>query len=181
MKGIVFSEFIDMVDKMFSIEMSERLIDEADLPSGAAYTTVGTYSPEEMVALVAKLSELTAIPVSDLLKTFGRHLVARFAEIFPAFFRGSNSTFDFLPKVESFVHIEVNKLYPDAELPSFAFARKSDDVLEMIYSSPRNMPDLAEGLVLGAGEYFNERLSVERRALNENPPAELFIITRIRD
>lgn len=181
MKGIVFSEFIDMVDEKFSIEMSERLIDEVDLPSGGAYTTVGTYNPREMVDLVAKLSELTAIPVSDLLKTFGRHLAVRFTEMFPSFFQESTSTFDFLPKVESFVHIEVNKLYPDAELPSFAFARKSEDILEMTYRSPRNLPDLAEGLVLGTAEYFKERLSVERHALNEDSPAELFIIARIRD
>ncbi len=56
MKGIVFSEFIDMVDEKFSMEMSERLIDEVKPPSGGAYTTVGTYDAQEMVDLVLKLS-----------------------------------------------------------------------------------------------------------------------------
>ena len=47
MKGIVFSEFIDMVDDKFSIEMSERLIDEVELPSGGAYTTVALMMPRK--------------------------------------------------------------------------------------------------------------------------------------
>ena len=86
MKGIVFAEFIEMVDEKFSMEMSERLIDEVQPPSGGAYTTVGTYDSQEIVDLVAKLSEITSISVPDLLKTFGRHLLSRFVELFPEFF-----------------------------------------------------------------------------------------------
>ena len=33
-KGLVFTEFIDMVDDRFSLETSERLIETCDLPSG---------------------------------------------------------------------------------------------------------------------------------------------------
>ena len=51
MKSIVFSEFLDMVDEKFSIEMSERLVDEVKPPSGGAYTTVGTYDAQEIVDL----------------------------------------------------------------------------------------------------------------------------------
>jgi len=65
MKGIVFSEFLNMVDERFSIEMSERLIDGVNLPSRGAYTTVGTYDAQEIVDLVAKLSEITKISVSQ--------------------------------------------------------------------------------------------------------------------
>jgi len=46
MKGIVFAEFLDLVEDKFSIEMAERIIDECDLPSKGAYTTIGTYKAE---------------------------------------------------------------------------------------------------------------------------------------
>jgi Haem-NO-binding len=181
MKGIIFSEFLDMVDEKFSIEMSERLIDEAKPPSGGAYTTVGTYDPQEIVDLVAKLSEFTSISVPDLLKTFGRHLLSRFTKIFPDFFEGVSSTLDFLPMVDSYVHLEVKKLYGDAELPSFTCVSPYPGRLEMIYRSARNLPDLAEGLILGTADYLNERLEVKRESIPEDPSAELFIVTKLQD
>ncbi len=181
MKGIVFSEFLDMVEDKFSIETTERLIDEVKPPSGGAYTTVGTYDPQEMVDLVAKLSEITSISVPDLLKTFGRHLLMRFVEIFPDFFEGVTSALDFLPLVESYVHLEVKKLYNDAELPSFTCVSPNPGRLEMTYRSVRNLPDLAEGLILGTVDHFNERVEVRRESIPEDPSAELFIITKLQD
>jgi hypothetical protein len=50
-KGIVFVEFIEMVDNQFSLEMSERLIEMTDLPSKGVYTSVGTYDFNEMLTL----------------------------------------------------------------------------------------------------------------------------------
>ncbi len=181
MKGIVFSEFLDMVDEKFSIEMSERLLDEVELPSGGAYTTVGTYDAQEIVDLVVKLSAITKISVPDLLKAFGRHLLARFAEMFPQFFKGVTSTFDFLPMVESYIHLEVKKLYSDAELPSFTCVSPSPGRIEMKYCSARNFPDLAEGLILGTADHFNERIMVKRESIPEDPAATLFIVTKLED
>ncbi|MDA3821012.1 MAG: heme NO-binding domain-containing protein [Bacteroidales bacterium] len=179
MKGIVFSEFLSMVDEKFSIEMSERLIDEVNLPSGGAYTTVGTYDAQEIVDLVVKLSEITKISVPDLLKTFGYYLLGRFVEIFPQFFKDVTSTLDFLPKVESYVHLEVKKLYSDAELPSFTCVFPYPGRLEMKYRSARNFSDLAEGLILGTADHFNESIKVERESIPEDPLAALFIITKL--
>ena len=181
MKGIVFSEFLTMVDGKFSIEMSERLIDEVKPPSDGAYTTVGTYDAQEIVDLVIKLSEITKISVPALLKTFGCHLLTRFAEIFPQFFIDVTSTLDFLPMVESYVHLEVKKLYSDAELPSFTCVSPYPGRLEMTYRSARNFQDLAEGLILGTADHFNERINVERESVPDDPSAELFIITKLEN
>jgi len=181
MKGIVFSEFIEMVDEKFSIEISERILDEVKPSSGGAYTTVGTYDHREIVDLVVKLSEITSISVPDLLKALGRHLLKRFTVIFPQFFEGAKSIFEFLPLVESYVHLEVKKLYSDAELPSFTCFSPSPGRLEMIYHSARNLPDLAEGLILGTVDHFKERIEVIRKSAPEDPSAEIFIITKLRD
>ncbi len=182
MKGIVFSEFLDMVDDKFSIEMTERLIDEVKPPSGGAYTTVGTYDPQELVSMVVKLSEFSSIPVPELLMTFGNHLIQRFVEIFPEFFEQAKSCFDFLSMVESYVHLEVKKLYSDAELPTFTCNSPHPDRLEMIYRSNLNLPDLAEGLILGTADHFGERIEVKRSSISEeSSAAEMFIITRIQE
>ena len=177
MKGIVFSEFFNMVDERFSIEMSERLIDEVKPSSGGAYTTVGTYDTQEIVDLVVKLSEITKISTPDLLKEFGRYLLGRFAKTFPQFFREETSTLEFLSKVESYVHLEVKKLFSDTELPSFTCVSPFLGRLEMEYRSTRNFQDLAEGLILGTADHFNEHIEVKRESIPEDPSAELFIVT----
>ena len=96
MKGVVFSEFIEMVEDKFSPEIADRIIAQADLPSGGAYTTVGTYDHAEILSLVTCLSEETKIAPNDLVLTFGRYMFSRFHAVHPAFFTGLNSAFDFL-------------------------------------------------------------------------------------
>jgi hypothetical protein len=177
MKGIVFTEFLEMVEDRFPEQIVEQLIESVDLPSGGIYTSVGTYSFQEMITLVSRLSELVGIPGPDLLRAFGQYLLKRFVEKFPHFFEGITSTLDFLPTVESLVHLEVKKLYPDAELPTFSCEFSNSGQLVMIYRSARNLPDLAEGLILGCGEHFRESLGIEKKNISENPPAVQFTIT----
>ena len=55
MKGIIFTEFFDLVEKTFGFDVAERLLDECDLPSGGAYTAVGTYDHSEILTLVGSL------------------------------------------------------------------------------------------------------------------------------
>lgn len=180
MKGIVFVEFIEMVEKNFSIEMTDQLIEMSDLPSGGIYTSVGTYDPREMITLVGNLSDLTQIRVSDLLKNFGRYLFDRFVNNFPDFFKGITSSIQFLSQVDSYVHLEVRKLYEDAELPTFECTSPVSGQLQMKYQSNRNLPDLAEGLILGCIDYYGEKLTVERKKIPGNPLATLFIISPTR-
>ena len=44
MKGLVFTEFLELVDEQFSFETCEQIIEMSDLPSGGIYTSVGTTS-----------------------------------------------------------------------------------------------------------------------------------------
>lgn len=180
MKGIVFVQFLEMVDEKFSMEVSERLIENSDLPSKGIYTTVGTYDVAEMVSLVTNLSKITAIPVPELLREFGRYMFGGFVKHFPAFFEGVNSTFEFLPRVDSYVHLEVRKLYSDAELPEFTCDFPDPDTFHMTYRSSRHLQDLAEGLILGCIEHFGEHLAVSRKTPEGDPQATLFIVSRQR-
>lgn len=178
MKGMVFTEFIEMVEDRFSFEVSERLLEGTELPSGGVYTAVGTYDHAEMVALVSALSGMTGVPVPDLLKAFGRHLLKRFAASFPQFFEGIDTTFAFLPRVNDYVHLEVRKLYPDAQTPEFSCRVPRPGVMLMTYRSDRNLPDLAEGLILGCADHFGETIAVRREAVAGDPRATRFTLTR---
>ena len=171
MKGLIFTEFLEMVESRHGLEMVDRLIQRSDLPSGGAYTSVGTYDHAELVRMIVELSAATSLPVKSLIRGFGIYLFMRLAAGYPAFFRGVDSTQEFLAHVEDHIHVEVLKLYPDAELPRVIYRRLDSGQCEVRYSSTRPFGDLAEGLILGCIEYFKQPLTLTREDL---PPVNGF-------
>ncbi len=167
MKGVVFTEFLEMVEQRFSLDAVDRILRQAAPSHGGTYTAVGTYPVEEMFALVTALAEVAKAPIPDLLFAFGEHLFGRFVVAHPAFFTGVGGPLDFLARVDSYIHIEVRKLYPDAELPKFDATRVSERELTLVYHSRRRMSDLAHGLIAGCGKHFGVALQVEREDLSE--------------
>ena len=162
MKGLVFSEFLEFVEERFSPKMSDDIIEGCDLPSGGIYTSVGTYHHKELVDLVSALSDKSGTPVPGLVRAFGQHLFGRLTGIFPHFVQSASSTFELLRSVEDYIHVEVRKLYPDAELPTFEFESPHPSQLIVIYRSRRPLADLAHGMMAGAIEYFGENICIER-------------------
>lgn len=160
MKGIVFTEFLEMVEDHFSLRMVDDILQQAQPPSGGAYTAVGTYPHAEMVALVTALSLKAQMPVPDLLRAFGRHLFGRFARLYPRFFNGVDDPLVFLAGIESIIHAEVLKLYPDAELPRFTVEHHDAHQLVLIYRSPRQMHELALGLMEGCVDHFGQPVRI---------------------
>lgn len=180
MKGIVFREFLDLVEEAFGMDVADRIVEESDLPSGGAYTSVATYDHHEILTLVGKLHEQTQIPVPDLVRAFGKHLFQRFVTLYPGFFVDVPSAFAFLQRIDGIIHVEVRKLYPDAELPGFDCEPLGDDRLAMTYRSQRPFAELAEGLIQGCIEHFKEPITIERENL-EGPPGETrarFLLTK---
>lgn len=169
MKGIVFTEFIEMAEQRFGPGVVDDVLERSKLPNGGAYTAVGTYDHAELLRMVEQLSSISTIDAGVLVKAFGEHLMTRFFVMYPQFFRGVSSTFEFLPRVEQYIHVEVRKLYPDAELPSFECRQPSAASMEVIYRSARPFANLAEGLMSGCARHFNEHISFERENL---APAE---------
>lgn len=178
MKGVVFTEFTELVEETFSMEIMDDIIDECDLPSGGAYTSVGFYDHKEILALVTKLSEKTGVEVSELLLVFGRHLIKKFSQGFPSLFSESSTSLDFLETIDNHIHVEVKKLYPDAELPGIGIERLSEHKMKMHYKSKRPFADLAYGLMMGAIDYFNDDVEVERQAVKQDGTEHIFILTR---
>ncbi|MFY8022264.1 MAG: heme NO-binding domain-containing protein [Bacteroidia bacterium] len=168
MKGIIFTEFLDMVEKKFSIDMVDQIIEASHLSHGGSYTAVGTYPHTEMVELVVNLGKQTGIPVKDLLIQFGTHLFLKLAELYPQFVNEQFGLLPFLESIENHIHIQVKKLYPDAELPQFKTKLIHEKKLEMVYISERHFGDLAEGLLIGAITFFKQEASLKReRQLDE--------------
>jgi len=73
MKGIVFTEFLELVENKFGLEMLDAIIEASNLESEGVYTRIGTYNFSEMLSLLTNLSERTSISIDDLLLVYGEH------------------------------------------------------------------------------------------------------------
>ena len=178
MKGIVFTEFLDLVEQKFGLEMVDDIIEESNLESQGIYTSVGTYSFSEMLALLTNLSSRTAIPVDDLLLVYAEHFFGVIEKSYPGLLATYKDPIEMISSIENHIHVEVRKIYPDAELPTFTTLEKSDNSLILLYKSSRAMYSFGLGLMNKTFEHFNSTATILVEKLNEEGTEVKFSITR---
>ncbi|WP_300426998.1 heme NO-binding domain-containing protein [uncultured Thalassolituus sp.] len=157
MKGVVFDILRDMVEEQFGLEGWNALLEKAG--SDGLYLSSESYPDAEMTKLVVVACEFTGMEQEALLRHFGKYMVKQFYDRFPSFFDNCTGLLEFLASVDRIVHVEVLKLYPDANLPRFNYDQRPGSIL-MEYHSKRRMCWLAEGLILGSAEHFKEPIRI---------------------
>ena len=173
MLGIIFTEFLDMVEDRFSLEVLDRVIENSNLATQGAYTSVGSYSDSEMVAMVTNLSAELKVPVPDLLKAYGEHLFGRFAVLYPWFMEKEKDAISFLKSVEAHVHAETRKLYRNAVTPEIECQPIDADSCRVVYRSGRGLADVAEGLMVGCTKHYGEDFAIARNDLSGGQNTEV--------
>lgn len=178
MKGIVFTEFLDLVEDKFGLEMVDKIIHQSQLESNGVYTTVGTYKFSEMLQLLQHLSENTNISIDDLLLVYAEHFFSVIETSYPGLLATYNNPIEMLASIENHIHIEVRKIYPDAELPTFEVLSKTDNSLIMIYKSSRAMHHFGLGLMNKTFEHFNSTATIVLEKIKEDGTEVKFIINK---
>ena len=177
MKGIVFTEFLDMVEQEFGYEVVDHIIEHSDLPSKGIYTSIGTYHHSEIVALLTNLSKKTELDPQALLKSFGGYLFDTFLKQYPQFFEAHGHAFQFLESIDNHIHVEVKKLYPEATLPKFETETSEGGDLVMTYTSERKMASLALGLIEKSMAHYGHKSSIDMQRIEEDGSVVKFTIS----
>ena len=125
------------------------------------------FSEDSMHALVHGFSKMPGNYPPTLLRAYGQHLFKNLAESHAEAIKRFKNTFSLLVRIENYVHMEILKLHPDAELPSFEFKRADQSKLEIHYSSIKEMGGLAEGVIESCIRYFNEDITVKQHAIGD--------------
>lgn len=159
MKGIMFNVLNDLVEDVFGLAVWDEALARVKPASEGVYTSADTYSDDEMVALVMALSDITGVPLEDLLRTYGEYALVPLTHVYPDSVKAGTTLKTFLKNVHSIIHVEVKKLYHDITLPMFEYEEPAPDQLIMIYRSARKLPAVAEGLIDGAARLFSEKIA----------------------
>ena len=165
MKGVILAEFVQFAEARFGVP-----------PPPVAYNAVGTYAFTDLIGLVEATVARSATNAPEVLKSFGAHLFSRYTALYPIFFFDAESAFDLLSRINTYVHGEVQKLYPDAEFPHFDVVRTGNKRLELVYRSSRPLADLAEGLIRACIAHFGQPITVRREDLEPAGRAARFVL-----
>lgn len=181
MLGIVITGLYDLVEETFGLEVLNELITSSDLASDGVYSGIGSYSHTDMITLVQTLSLIVNTPAEDLMRTYGAKLFESLMQSHIHYLGKLTSSFDVFKHLDGMIHVEVVKLYPDAEVPQFSYEQLAKDTIKLSYYSQRPFASVAEGLIEGCGAYFGEQLIIKRDPERENSPHRTtFIIKNMR-
>jgi hypothetical protein len=160
MKGIVF----DLLEQVVSQEYGEETCDTRLEKSGleGAYTSLGSYPDQELYRLVGTASTALNLPGDEIVRWFARKALPLMALKFPEFFRSHKETRAFLLTLNDVIHPEVRKVFPGADVPTFAFDNSDPKTLVMFYNSKRQLGSFAMGLIEGAAVHYAEKVAVEQ-------------------
>ena len=157
MKGIMFNLLEDVLADQYGPAAWDQLLDETGLPG--VYAALGTYPDAEFMRLIDGAARLADCPRDDMLRRFGIAAFPRLVERYPNFLHGISDARTLLLSINRIVHMEVRKLYAGAGCPQLRFAI-APKKLRIGYASPRRLCALAEGLILGAAQYFGEQVEL---------------------
>lgn len=161
MKGLVFNELLDFIERRDGLACVDSVLTAAH--AEGVYVGVGAYDHGEFHRLIDGWSEFTGRPRKELLIAFGEHMCATLVARFPAFSEQCTDAFDLLTRLDGEIHVEVLKLFPDADLPSIQVTVLNPRTLQLDYASHRNLADFAQGMIQGCINHFGEKISVCRR------------------
>ena len=179
MKGIVFTEFLELVEERYGLEVVDKIIYQSKLDSQGIYTSIGTYSFSEMLQLLENLRDHTGISIDNLLLIYGEYFFSVIETSYKDLLSAYNDPIEMLSSIEHHIHIEVRKIYQDAELPTFLVIEKTNNSLIMIYKSSRSMHHFGLGLMNKTFEYFNSKASILLEKIKEDGTEVRFIIEKI--
>ncbi|PQJ23137.1 heme NO-binding domain-containing protein [Tenacibaculum sp. SG-28] len=178
MKGIIFTEFLKMVEERYGLETVDSIISATPLESKGIYTSVGTYNYSEMLSLLATLSSTTNTEINKLVYTYGLYFFSVIENSYKNIIETYGSSFDLISSIENHIHVHVRKIYPDAELPSFITREKKTNRLVIEYQSDRAMHSFAQGLMERTIEHYQENIRLEKSILVPDGTKVLFTLSK---
>lgn len=154
MKGVIFNLLEDFISTGWGPDTYEAVLAKCPLHTKEPFVGPGTYPDADLLAIVEKTTEKLGITVPEAVHAFGKYCFPKLAAKFPVFVAGHDHPKTFLKTIDDVIHVEVRKLFRDANPPRITFTDPGPDQLILTYESGRRLCALMTGLLDGAAEYF---------------------------
>ena len=150
--------------------------------TSAVQQTVGPdydgYDQTELMGMVQAMMCKSGPGIDDIQRAFGEHMLRYCAHCYPDYFE-SDGLFAFLTDVQSRIHADIRRTYPDVDLPSFECREESEARLVMTVYAPPGATAFAEGLIGGCARFYDEEISLSKTDLSGDGTEFQIVIERV--
>jgi hypothetical protein len=133
---------------------------------------------DEIRTLVAAAASELATDEYSLLSWLGRRAFRELAALYDDLVSGYRSTRALLGDLDTVIHREVERLYPEAHSPRFAIEERAGQLL-VHYASDRGLVAFAIGMIHGAAAHFGEEFTIERVDDGRDPTSACLRLTPV--
>ena len=178
MYGIFHVEIQHYIETRYSRDVWTAALKRAGLKN-RIYMTVSTYLDSEIKSLMKATSEITGVSVEALFVDFGAFTIPSLMSMYEPLINPKWTMMDLLLNLESAIYRVIRARSPGAQPPRMGFERAGPYQLRLHYNSPRRMPALAKGFVIGVAAYYGEMVDIKTE---NNPDGSVdMLITIMRD
>ena len=169
MKGEIFRIFESFIIERWSESVFEKIYanSKEELTTKVPFVGPGTYPDQDFFTLVRHALPQLGVDGQSAVRAFGRFLFPQLLKRLPPTLVTATHPRDLLKSLDSVVHVEVRKIYPDATPPRFSYVEPSDNRLMLRYQSKRRLYDLVDGLLDALGAHFNVPMTWKRTIMED--------------
>jgi len=169
MYGLVNQAIQGLVIDNFGSENWDKIKQKAGVTNDS-FLTNEIYDDSITFNLAISAADVLNIPVSDVLKTFGKYWIIKVGneKYGPLMKSGGDNFIDFIVNLPNF-HSRVMLIYADIKPPEFIVEKVSENKIMLHYFSTRQgLTDFMFGLIQGLGEFYNTPISIIMAADRRN-------------
>ena len=117
---------------------------------------------EDIIAVVVALAAASGVTVAAMLEDFGAFLAGGLLRVYSPLVPSDWRTLDVVEHAEKHIHTAVRLRDANAGPPYLKATRVSPLEVHVVYTSPRRLCKLAEGIVRGLSMHFGEAVIVHQ-------------------
>ena len=175
---VQLQKFIQRSGGPFAWQLVRR---ECDLPPGT-YLPNQAYPDGEAMALIMAASRIFMQSPGDFLEDFGKFLAPELLSLYSDRLDPRWTMFDLLERVHQIFHGKVSRDFPGLMPPTLVMERLGPHRALVSYSSPRNLCQIARGIVVGVGNLYQEEIALRETKCTLRGDAQcVFDITLLSD
>lgn len=158
MLNVYLSGLQGFIVERFGQRVWDEVVPE-DLNSRFQYAKPEGCLTGELLSIFGLLADYVGQPSTELIKEFGCYLFPQLLDFMPEARQDDMSFRSFMISVGRVIHKDVQRLYPEVQVPKIDFIQQANQ-LTMFYRSERKLCYLAEGLIEGAADFFHAEIEL---------------------
>ena len=161
MHGMIFQQLQNFVIEKFDVSLWLQLKKQSGLEK-VYFTSTEKYPDSYIEDFILHTTKHLNISREHVLESFGIYLGPKLIEQFSFYINSNWQALDVIENTEEYIHKSLKLADSNVDTPELKVHRKSDNLLELTYTSDRKMIALGIGIINGIGKHFGESLTINR-------------------